>query len=43
LGMGIVCEFIEIRGNDFANNIVFSDKISFELYRFNVNASASDT
>jgi len=33
------CEFIDARGNDFVNNIVFSnkaDKASFELHR-NVN------
>jgi len=26
------CELIEIRGSDFANNIVFSDEVSFEFH-----------
>jgi len=26
------CELIETRGNDFVNNIVFSDETSFELH-----------
>jgi len=34
-------ELIKVRGNNFANNIVFFDEASFELYE-NVNANASD-
>jgi len=33
------CELIEARGNDFVNNIVFSDEASFELHG-NVNTNA---
>jgi len=32
------CELIEVRGNDFSNNIVFSDEASFEFHgNFNAN------
>jgi len=34
------CELMnEVRGDDFANNIVFSDEVSFELYE-NINANS---
>jgi len=35
------CELIEVRGNDFANNIVFSNEASFEFHE-NFNANAGD-
>jgi len=39
------CNFMNLlryAENNFANNIVFFDEVSFELHR-NVNANASDT